>query len=120
MAVARLVAAALIGPLAWEPPYVTDMALKRKKKLKTFALQRIPLKKKKARHTWRDKAARNTAYRSFVSRINKEFLKLSSKKTGNKFLNGQDHNGKIYEKNMHRESAVQQTFTQHCKSTILQ
>ena len=44
----RLVAAALIGPLAWEPPYVADMALKRKKKkLKTFALQRIPLKKKR-------------------------------------------------------------------------
>ena len=28
----RLAAAALIGPLAWEPPYAEDAALKRKKK----------------------------------------------------------------------------------------
>ena len=28
----RLTAAALMGPLAWELPYATDMALKRQKK----------------------------------------------------------------------------------------
>ena len=30
----RLAATALIGPLAWEPPYVTGVALKRQKKKK--------------------------------------------------------------------------------------
>ena len=35
----RLAAVALIGPLAWEPPYAADMALKSKKKSHPFFLQ---------------------------------------------------------------------------------
>ena len=34
----RLEAAALIGPLAWELPYVADAALKKQKKIKTKRL----------------------------------------------------------------------------------
>ena len=34
MALARLTATALIGPLAWEPPYASGVALKKKKKKK--------------------------------------------------------------------------------------
>ena len=34
----RLAAVALIGPLAWEPPYATGVALKRTKRQKTKLL----------------------------------------------------------------------------------
>jgi len=40
----RLSAAALIPPLAWEPPYTTAAALKRRKKKKKRKLRPHPLK----------------------------------------------------------------------------
>ena len=43
----RLVAAAPIGPLAWEPPYATGMALKRPKKKKNKQKNKTKKKKKK-------------------------------------------------------------------------
>ena len=42
VAVAKaLAAAALIQPLAWEPPYVTGVALKRKKEVTTKTLWKL-------------------------------------------------------------------------------
>ena len=41
VAVCRPAATALIGPLAWEPPYATGVALKRQKTKKKEAPDRI-------------------------------------------------------------------------------
>ena len=42
----RLAAIALIQPLAWEPPHVPGVALKRKKKKKKKRMQSTPFQKK--------------------------------------------------------------------------